>query len=284
MLLAVVLSGAGCAPGGVQVPPLRRPLEGLRTWAVYYDAGAAAATALARFDLVVLDPDRHPPLDTVTRHRTLVLMYVSVGEINVHHPDYASIAREPWVLDANPDWPEARRLDVRAPAYTEWLQSRLVARALAPSHVHGVFLDTADAALELERVDPKRFGGARTALERTVRAIRTAHPGALVVLNSGLDLAERLVDVLDGVVMESVWTDYDFGAKRYLRRDAAEAEKRATLLSSVAARGLVALTLEYAPPDDPRWVAQLIGAARTRGFVPYVSTIGLDRVFTHTLR
>ena len=38
-----------------------------------------------------------------------------------------------------------------------------------------------------------------------------------------------------------------------------------------------------APPDDAAWTARLIDTARGRGFVPYVSTIGLDQVFTGTL-
>jgi endo-alpha-1,4-polygalactosaminidase (GH114 family) len=41
-------------------------------------------------------------------------------------------------------------------------------------------------------------------------------------------------------------------------------------------------TLEYAAGGDPG-PAELIRRARARGFVPYVSTIALDQVSTHTL-
>jgi len=43
-------------------------------------------------------------------------------------------------------------------------------------------------------------------------------------------------------------------------------------------------TLEYAAADGGPGPAELIRRSRARGFVPYVSTIGLDRVSTHTLR
>ncbi|MBI3637999.1 MAG: endo alpha-1,4 polygalactosaminidase [Candidatus Rokubacteria bacterium] len=260
-----------------------RPLQGIRTWVVYYADAAEAAADLARFDLVVLDPVKSPPLPAVKRHGALVLMYLSLGEVNVNHPEFARIANEPWVLDANPEWPEARRLDVRAKAWKDWVSERLVPPALRAG-VNGLFFDTVDTALALEAGDPARFGGAGAAVEALLRDVRARHPRALLVLNGGVPLAARSPALVDGVTVESVWTDYDFAAKRYLRRDDADAARRATRLEALAARGVPVLTLEYAPGDDADWIKTLIGKSRARGFVPYVSTIGLDRVFEATLR
>jgi hypothetical protein len=89
--------------------------------------------------------------------------------------------------------------------------------------------------------------------------------------------------VLDGVALESVWTDYDFAAKRYLRRDVAAADARAAELAAVARDGVRPLALEYADPDDAAWIADLLAHSRARGFVPYVATLALDRVFTAPL-
>jgi len=258
------------------------PLGSIRTWAVYYGEAEDAAGDLARFDLVVLDPVRQPPLPAVKRLGTLVLAYASLGEINVHHPTYAEIKDASWVLDANPRWPEARRLDPRAEAYGRWLLDRVVAEALA-APVHGLFLDTADTALELERAEPARYAGAASALEQTLRALRGRHPRAVLVLNGGLPLAARVGAVLDGVALESVWTDYDFAARRYLRRDGPAAEARAAALAGVVRDGVRPLTLEYAEAEDAAWIAEVLARSRARGFVPYVATIGLDRVFTAPL-
>jgi len=269
-------STAGAAPSGV------RPLKGVKTWVAYYGAAAEAAADLAKFDVVVLDPIHHPPLQAVKRHGALVLMYLSLAEVNVNHPEYATVGQEPWVLGPNPRWPEARGLDVRAAGYERWLLDRLVPRALA-APVNGLFLDTADSALELERVEPGRFGGAMASLERVLVALRRARPGALLVLNGGLPLAERLATILDGVAVESVWTEYDFAGKAYRPRAEDDARQRVTLARRVSDLGLPVLTLEYAPPEQGPWVRRLIGLARGEGFVPYVSMIGLGRVFTHTL-
>jgi uncharacterized protein (TIGR01370 family) len=282
-LLALGLGGASAPAGGVSAPAAGRPLAGVRSWAVYYGSALEAAMDLARFDVVVLDPYGHPPLDAVKRHGTLVLMYVSLGEVNANHPQFAGIGGEPWVLSPNPNWPEARRLDVRAPAYERWLLERVVPAALA-GPVNGLFLDTADTALELERAEPRRYAGAAAALERVLGELKRREPRAILLLNGGLPLAERLPRVVDAVAMESVWTDYDFEAKRYRARPREEAEARAGLLQRVAARGLSIFTLEYVSEgEDAHRIGELIRRSRELGFVPYVSTIGLDRVSTHTL-
>ncbi len=90
--------------------------------------------------------------------------------------------------------------------------------------------------------------------------------------------------MLDVVALESIWTDYDFKAKAYRVRPADEAEARALRLDRVVALGLPVFTLEYAAADrGAPWPAEPIRRSRARGFIPYVSTIGLDQVSTHTL-
>jgi polysaccharide biosynthesis protein PelA len=281
LLAAALVLGLGgaSAPAASSI----RPLAGVRTWAVYYAAAPEAAADLARFDVVVLDPHAHPPLPLVKRHGSLLLTYVSLGEVNTNHPEYAAIAGEPWVLSPNPSWPDARGLDVRAPGYERWLLDRVVPGALA-GPVNGLFLDTADTALDLEQADPRRFKGAARALERVLAEMKRRHPRALLMINGGLPIAERLPTVLDAVALESIWTDYDFKAKAYRVRPAEEAESRALLLNRVVVLGLPVFTLEYtAAARGAPWPAELIQRSRARGFIPYVSTIGLDQVSTHTL-
>jgi hypothetical protein len=286
LLAAALVLGLGGASGPAASASAASPirlLAGVRTWIAYYGAVPEAAAELARFDLVVLDPHGHPPLPLVKRHGSLVLTYVSLGEVNASHPEFAAISGEPWVLSANPSWPDARRLDVRAPGYERWLLDRVVPAALA-GPVNGLFLDTADTALDLEQTDPRRFAGAARALERVLVELKRRNPRALLMINGGLPLAERLATVVDAVALESIWTDYDFTAKVYRVRPTDEAESRARLLARVVALGLPVFTLEYAAAErGAPWPAELIRRARDRGFIPYVSTIGLDQVSTHTL-
>jgi polysaccharide biosynthesis protein PelA len=281
-LAAVLALGlvAASAPGAPWAASPIRPLAGVRTWVVYYGAAPEVAGDLARFDVVVLDPHGHPPLPAVKQHGSLVLMYVSLAEVNTNHPEFADIAAEPWVLTANPNWPEARRLDVRAPAYERWLLDRVVPRALTAG-VNGLFLDTADTALELERVEPAKYRGAAAALGRVLEEMKRRNPRVILLLNGGLRLVERRPRAVDAVAVESVWTDYDFKGQAYRARPPEEAESRAAELRRVADLGVTVFTLDYVASADR--AAEPIRLARARGFIPYVSTIGLDRVSTYTL-
>ncbi len=282
--LAAILAlglAAAWAPAAPWAAAQIRPLAGVRTWVVYYGAAPEAAADLARFDVVVLDPHAHPPLLAVKQHGSLVLMYVSLGEVNTHHPEFADVAAEPWVLAPNPNWPEARRLDVRAPAYERWLLDRVVPRALMAAGVNGLFLDTADTALQLERAEPAQFRGAGAALERVLDEMRRRNPRAILLLNGGLPLVERRPRAVDAVAVESVWTDYDFKSQAYRARPREDADARAAELRRVADLGVTVFTLDYVASSDR--AAEPIRLARARGFIPYVSTIGLDRVSTYTL-
>jgi hypothetical protein len=147
-----------------------------------------------------------------------------------------------------------------------------------------VFLDTVDTPLERERVDPNAFGGTRTALDRVLRHLRRELGDRPIVLNGGLALVDASPELVDAVAVESVWSNYDFAERRYLRRATADAETRVRTLRRLRDRGVSVLTIEYAPAHDRAWVARLITLARDQGFVPYVATIGLDRVHTETLR
>lgn len=282
-LLAAGARVVASAPPVLGVRAGTRPLASVKTWAVYYGAAPEAASPLARFDLVVLDPGGHPPLDMITAGGARALMYVSLAEVNVNHRHYPIIAGEAWVLESNANWPDARRLDVRAAGYEEWLFGRVIASALAAG-AHGLFLDTADTALEMERTEPARWGGAAAALERILKRLRRDHPSMLVVLNGGTPLAEIAEPaLLDAVASESIWSNYDFAARKYLVRPPEAAALRAAPLRRLMARGLPVLTLEYAQPDARESIARMIALSRREGFVPYVATIGLGEVFTFTL-
>jgi len=230
--LALGLGGATAPSGGALAAAPVRPLAGIRTWVVYYGTAPEAAAELARFDVVVIDPHGHPPLATVKRHGALVLAYLSLGEVNTSHPEFTGIAAEPWVLAPNPRWPDARRVDVRAEGYQRWLLDRAAPAALG-GPVNGLFLDTVDSALDLERADPTRYAGTALAAERTLAELKRRNPRALLMLNGGLPIVERRPGLVDAVALESVWSDYDFATGVYRVRPPEEAEARAALLGDL---------------------------------------------------
>jgi hypothetical protein len=59
----------------------------IKNWLVYY-SDQADPKVIARFDLVALDPDAHPPLLRRSPKTPLYLGYISLGEAEPHRSFY----------------------------------------------------------------------------------------------------------------------------------------------------------------------------------------------------
>ena len=144
----------------------------------------------------------------------------------------------------------------------------------------GVFLDTADTAIDLERRDRTKFAGATLATIELVKAIRNRHPQAVVVLNRGYEILPAVENAIDMVLAESLVTAWDFENKA--PRLAAADQRAAEIALLTAARKrtpkLRLLALEYWTPDDAAKIKSIYSQVRALGLAPYVATVALDRV------
>jgi uncharacterized protein (TIGR01370 family) len=253
-----------------QVPPFR--------WAVYYGA-EAPPDAFDLFDMVVFDSDRHPDIEPIAARRGVAIGYLSIGEVHRSRAYFAEVEREGILLAENPNWPGAFEVDVRDPRWRRRVVEELVPSILARGF-QGVFLDTADTALELELRDRTRFAGATLATIELVRAIKRRHPQAVVVLNRGYAILPAVENAIDMVLAESLVTAWDFKTGTPHLAPPQQHAAEAALLKAAAERNrkLRLLALEYWPPEDGRRIAEIYAKVRALGFAPYVATVALDRV------
>lgn len=247
-------------------------------WLCYYGKSAKAED-LADFDLLVLEPERHPPLDRLAEQGKRVIGYLSLGEINRHRPYHRLAKGEGILLDANPRWPDASFVDLRDKRWAKRVIEDIVPAILRQGFA-GVFLDTLDDAAFLESRDPARYAGMRAAAVRLVKALRIHYPNMTIVMNRGFDLLPEVEGEVDMVVAEGLHTEWNFDTKTAQRRPEADyARQLAPLLEAVTRRpDLKVLTLDYWDPDDRAGTADIYRRARAVGFAPYVTTIALDRV------
>ncbi len=254
----------------------------LRTWAVYYGRMVGPAV-LTRFDLVVLDPDGHPPLVRAAPRRPLYLGYVSLGEAEPQRPYFDSIKAAAWLIRKNENW-GSWVVDVRSPQWRSLLLGRIIPAVLAQGF-DGLFMDTLDSPLEEQRRDPERFAGMAEAMVDLIRAVRSAFPQAIICLNRGSELWPKAAPYIDAVLMEDFSTFYDFERSAYLLQDERVVEahlRKAAELRRLAPRVRV-LTLDYVAPGDWAAAKKAIDRARRAGLTPYVSDIDLDEVYLYTL-
>jgi hypothetical protein len=252
---------------------------GPERWAVYYGP-VADETSLISYDLVVLDPDRRPPLKTLVVLGKTALSYLSLTQLSRDRAAFPELLDAGIVGPQHQTWTGAHYVDFRRAEWMQIVLERLVPEALSQGF-RGLFLDTLDDADHLEMSDPMRYQGMREAGVRLVRAIRGRFPEALLMVNRGYALMPQLAASIDMLLGESVVGTFDFARKVYQGRSTAEIDWQVTALRSAQAANprLKLYTLDYWPPSDPDTVRAIYREQRARGFIPYVSTPALDQLF-----
>jgi uncharacterized protein (TIGR01370 family) len=245
-------------------------------WSVCY-TDAPSPYELGAYDVVVLDPDGHPPLAPLIERRRTVLAYLSLGEAGRGRRFFPSLQAAGVVLDAHPVWTDAHYLDLRRP---EWM--RTVIEDIAPRALQagfsGFFLDTLDDAEYLETLEPKTYRGMRRAAVELVLAIRHHYPDAVLMVNRGYALMPQIAGSIDILLGESVLSTFDSTTKTYRRTSPGDANWQISAMRQARAINptLRLFTLDYWDPADPDGIRRLYREQRANGFVPYVSTPALD--------
>jgi uncharacterized protein (TIGR01370 family) len=248
-------------------------------WAVDY--GAATDPVLARqYEMLVLEPHHQRPIAPLRGEGATLLGYVSLGEVEKRRPYFAGLDAAGALGAANPDWPDARRADLRHPAWTAAVLDRIVPQILNLGY-DGIFIDTMDNAEAMERQDPLGAKDMVAAGARLIAAIRARFPAIRIMLNRGYALLDRVAPSIDYVLGESMASRWNFSTKRYdLLSDSDWAWQADRLRAAKAINpAMVVTTLDYWDMADTRQVAALYARERAAGFAPYVSTLALDRLW-----
>lgn len=274
---ALVLLALACCLLAV---PAGAAAAGPRTWA-YLSGGQAPAGALLRFDLLVLDGFNHPPLAR-EQGRPLYLGLVSAGEALPGTRAFDLAKDQPFVAGRNG---EALILDLGSKAWQELLLDRLIPEVLAQGF-DGVLLDTPDAGLaRLQLRDSAGHAARRASIVAFLAELRKRFPQTRLAMNRGLALLPEAARSLDYLLVEELSSEYDVRSLSCrMVKPAVQQMLVAQVRKAQAANpGLVLLTLDYAAPEQKELAAEALRYARSKGFVPYVAGIDLERLWTHSL-
>jgi polysaccharide biosynthesis protein PelA len=244
---------------------------------VYY--GRAGQDAIRRYDLAVLDSDIDAEMEHLRRPGSVLLGYLSLGEVHGGRSYASELEREGLLYDLNPNWPEARLLDMRSARWHERVVEQLVPAILARGF-DGLFFDTLDNAEALERRDPARFAGMVAGAADLVRAVRRRFVEIPIMINRGYAVLPHIAQQFDMLLGESVYATFDAGAHAYrLVPEAGYAwQVERMRVAWRSDRRLRLFSLDYWNPEDREGIARIYAAQRANGFAPYVATPDLTRI------
>ncbi|WP_353434304.1 endo alpha-1,4 polygalactosaminidase [Sphingomonas faeni] len=260
-----------------QAAPRPSPDTALR-WGIDY--GATTDPALARAcALLVLEPHHARPIAPLRGPGSILLGYVSFGEVERGRPYFAALDKAGALSAANPNWPDARLADLRHPAWRAAVLDRLVPAILALGY-DGIFIDTMDNAEAMERQDPVANTGMVAAGATLIAAVRARFPKTRIMLNRGYALLPNVAPKIDYLLGEAMASRWNFAAKRYELLSESDWAWQAGRLRAARARNsaLALMTLDYWNPADTTQIAALYARERAAGFSPYVATLALDRL------
>ena len=249
-----------------------------RHWLVYY-SDQSPVSAFDSYSLLVFNADRHPPLHPLGERGKVLLGYLSLGEVAKTNSYFDEVRAQGILLRQNANWRGSYSVDLRD---KRWV-SRVI-HQLIPDILHdgfdGIFLDTLDDAIELERVSPKEFNGMTKAAAQLVRTVRHHYPSIKIMMNRGYRLLPLVEQHIDMVLGESMLAGYDFRRESYSLAPSTEYLQQVRLLKEAQSRRpqLQVFTLDYWNPDDAAGIARIYREQRANGFEPYVATINLDRI------
>jgi uncharacterized protein (TIGR01370 family) len=245
-------------------------------WAVCY-SDQPSPFDLARYDVLVLEPDRRPNLGPMLDRSRTILGYLSLTQMSRERSQFQALSAAGVVLDEHPIWRGAHYLDFRRPEWTKAVIEEIVPRILSAGFT-GLFLDTLDDAEFLEREDPVKFRGMRAAAIQLVRTIRHHFPAIVLMANRGYAIMPEVAGSIDMLLGESVLSTFDPKTRAYRRVSPNDVEWQVNALRAARAVNpkLKIFTLDYWNPADRKGVRTLYDAQRRNGFIPYVSTPMLD--------
>lgn len=229
---------------------------------------------LRAFDVVVVDPD-HPGLD-VARHQhadSAVFAYASVGEVHASKPYFAAIPPA-WLIGDNRSW-GSRVIDQAAPGWPAFFVDKVLAPLWAQGY-RGFFLDTLDSWALVAKT-PAEQARQQAGLVAVIRAIKQRWPEARLIFNRGFEILPQVHDQVWMVAAESLFQNYDAGHDSYGEVKPADRDwLLGQLRKAQKDYGLPVLAIDYVPVGKRELARQTAAKIRAQGFIPWVSTGGLD--------
>jgi len=272
-------------------------LNAVTSWGYQLSSLAVEPAAASPFGLLVVDatgglvegrPFTREQVERLKRapdgSRRIVISYLSIGESEDYRSDYFSkeyMEEEApdSLLKENPNWKGNRLIRFCEEGWQKTIlgdeQGRNVYSGDAPSPLYkllelgfdGVYLDRVDAYAEITKECPNSAAKMVDFVVRLAAHARKKEPGFMVILQNAEELVAdaRLLEVIDGIAKESLFTGGDMSQKKNSKADV---DAAVSYLNMAKAAGRAVFVVDYVTnkvraSEDTRRIS-------AAGFVPYI--------------
>jgi len=231
------------------------------------------------YDLIVFDSKIHPPLRGLSDRNKTLLGYLSIAEIDKNKHFFQEQQKAGAVLEPHPEWQGSYYIDLGNRQWIELVINELIPEILRQGF-HGIFIDTANNASELERKNPKKYKGMKKSAVKLIKAIRLHYPYTKIMVNGGYDLIPEISGSIDMLLAEELYSKYDFTTNTYKKKSAASYKKQLKKLKQIQKSypKLQIFTLDYWDKKDTATIKEIYQLQQQNNFIPYVGEVLLDSV------
>ena len=261
---------------GLALLLLAAPTVSAASFYINYSATPDPA-ALRAYQVSILSPNARINLADAQRAGHKSYAYLSVIEVAPDAPyrkELAALAVP--LLGRNEEW-QSDLADVSQPAWADFVVNRLAARAVDRGF-DGFFLDTADSVELLARKFPQRAAAFRAGLVNVITSLKAKFPQKKIILNRGFSVWDSVRGRIDGVLVESLYQSYNFGAKQYTAVDPAGTEWLLGKLTPMRAAGIPVFIVDYVDPANAALAEITSRRIQRAGFSAFITTPELSGV------
>ncbi|ESU27219.1 hypothetical protein FLJC2902T_21930 [Flavobacterium limnosediminis JC2902] len=224
-------------------------------------------TEIKGFDYVILESKNYNASD-IKKVKSLngkVLAYISLGEINSQARYYEQL--KDLTLGKNENW-DSYYLDLRSEKTSTILFS-IIEKILADGY-DGLFLDNIDNfTIYGFQKDQKNE------IVSFMKKLKSIYPQHFILQNAGIELVPETAGYINGVVVESVASDYTFADNKYKLRDENEYTEYVRKLNSLRKKyNFPIILVEYA--DTVKLYNDIKKRISRTNFLYFIGTIDLQ--------
>lgn len=234
---------------------------------VFFCYGKLNPLEIRGYDYVILE-SKHFNASDIKKVKKLngkVLTYISLGEVNSQAKLFSQL--KDITLGKNENW-DSYYLDLQSDATVQILFSE-IDRMLLDGY-DGLFLDNIDNFTS--------FGfqkNQKSEIINFIGKLKEKYPEHFILQNAGIELITETYQFVDGVVVESVASDYTFSDNKYKLRDEKDYENYIKKLNQLRRKyKFPVILVEYA--DSAELYNDILKRIAKTNFLYFIGTIDLQ--------